>query len=65
MHGRCLSGRVKLFETGTSKLEVNAELAFILASVIDMNIAKTDAGFLAVYWDDCLHSSPYSYSRNT
>lgn len=41
--------RINSSRNGASKLEDIARLASILASVIDIKVAKTDASFLAVY----------------
>lgn len=43
------SNGVALFGTGTSKLAVNIKSAFILTSIIDVEVARTDANFLAIY----------------
>lgn len=45
MHGTCLSNK--------------ADLASFPASIIDVEIAKTNASFLAVYQGIYLHNVPY------
>lgn len=65
MHGTRLSNGVELFETRTSKLGVTAKSASILASIIDVKVAKTDASFLVVYQGTYLHNGFYSCSGST
>lgn len=43
-----LSGKVDLFGNAASRLKANTEPAFILVSVIIMEVAKTVASFLAI-----------------
>lgn len=45
MYGTCLSGKRKLFESETSRLGI--KIASILATVINAEVAKTEASFLA------------------
>lgn len=64
MHGMCLSNRVKLLKAGISKLEAITELTFLLASVIDVKVTKTNISFLGVlnsYW----YNGPAFYSYST
>lgn len=49
MHGMCLSGKVDLFGTRASKLGATKKLACILALIIVVEVAKTNASFLSVY----------------
>lgn len=57
--------RMKILElaTGFSRVESTTILAFILALVIDMKIAKIATSFLAD-WDKCLHNRLFYYSCN-
>lgn len=47
MHNMYLSSRGKFFKTRTLKLRITTKTASILAIVIDVEIAKTKASFLA------------------
>lgn len=46
------------------RLNNGVGLAFFLASVIDVKVAKIDASFLAIYKNSCLHNSIYFYSKS-
>lgn len=46
MYNTGSSGRRKLFKPGTLRLKTTIKTAFILATVIDAEVAKTEAGFL-------------------
>lgn len=49
MYGPCLSSKIDSFRTEALKLGDTMELAFITASIIDIDIAKTFASLLAIY----------------
>lgn len=49
MHDTRLSDRVELSGIGALKLGTNTNLFFILVSIIDIEIVKTNASFLAIY----------------
>lgn len=61
----CLSSRVELFRIGALRLGTTIESASILASVIDVEIAKINTSLLAVYQSTYLYNGSYSYSENT
>lgn len=48
----------------TSKLEVTTKFASILASVIDMKVARTAASFLVICQDICLYNGFYFYDKS-
>lgn len=64
MHGIHLSNKVVLSKIKASKLKDNIRLVTILVLIIDIEIAKTNASFLTIYWDICLQNGYYSYSKS-
>lgn len=56
MHGICSNGR-KI----RSEIKIFARMAFMLASIIDIKVAKINISFLKV-WDICLINSLFCYN---
>lgn len=65
MHDMYLRGKVDLSGTRASRLGATTGLAFIIDSVIDVKVIKTNASFLTVYWGTCLYNSFCSYNEST
>lgn len=61
MHGMCSSNKVVFLEIEALKLGATVKLASILASVIHVEVAKTDISFLKVL-GSCWHNSLFCYS---
>lgn len=64
MHNTHLNSKTKLqiMEIGASEVGIRTlELAFILATIIDKELAKTKASFLTD-WNTCLYYTPLSHS---
>lgn len=65
MYGTRLSSKVDLSGNRASRLEAIIVPASILVSVIDVEINKTAASFLAICEDIYLRNGRYSYCRST
>lgn len=65
MQGMDLNGRIDLSGVRTLKFAATAKFIFILTSVINVEVAKTNTNFLTNYQITYLHNSSYSYSRST
>lgn len=68
------SSGVELSRTGTSRFgaitkllatRVTAKIAFMLATVIEVKVVKTDTSFLSIYRDIYWHNDTYFYNKST
>lgn len=64
MYNMRLSNGVELSVVGALRSEVIIETIFIFASIINMEVAKTDNSFLKTL-DKYLNNSPFYYNSNT
>lgn len=65
MYSIHLNSGIRLCKTGISKFGANKKLVFILVSIVNMEVAEINVGFLAIYQQICLYSGFYSYSKST